>query len=103
MAEAVEAAVEAVMPEMANRFLWAVTTGPGHPDATPEKAVAAIVAPLVERLGAVVPCDEAAVERAAEALYVDTTGGDWAGVGDGYREAVRASARLVLAAAGRAG
>lgn len=40
-----------VMKEMCNRFMWAVTTGPSHPDATAEKAVETIVKPLLDHFG----------------------------------------------------
>ena len=33
---------------MENRFMWAVSTGPSHPEATVEKAVATIVDPLLD-------------------------------------------------------
>lgn len=41
---------EKLMEEMVNRFVWAATTGPHHPDATPEKAVETIIAPLLSAL-----------------------------------------------------
>lgn len=39
-----------VLEAMHNRFMWAVETGPQHPDATVEKAVETIIAPLMEHL-----------------------------------------------------
>lgn len=37
-----------VRATMENRFMWAVSTGPSHPDATLEKAVETIVSPLLD-------------------------------------------------------
>lgn len=48
--ETLDDLVARVMPDMADRFMWAVSTGPGHPDATAEKAVEQIIKPLVEAL-----------------------------------------------------
>jgi hypothetical protein len=58
--ERYEALPEALRRDMENRFMWAVHTGPMHPEATAEKAVETIVAPLLDhQRGAVDDRDEA--------------------------------------------
>jgi hypothetical protein len=52
---------EPLRRDMENRFMWALDTGPSHPDATIEKALATIVGPLLDH-------QRGAVEDASQAL-----------------------------------
>jgi len=60
------------MPEMVTRFMWAVNTGPDHPDATPEKAVETIIAPLLQRLGPQLSPAQAEIAAQAVRACLDT-------------------------------
>lgn len=57
--EAVAGGVSAAaFSRMVERFLWAATTGPGHPDATGEKAVLEILKPLLPLNAPVAPAPD---------------------------------------------
>jgi hypothetical protein len=65
-----EALPKTLRDQMENRFLWAVHEGQVHPDATVEKAVATIIAPLHDQLEGAVSVIDAA-HRLANAVTLD--------------------------------